>query len=230
MIVTITGADDSVDVSELAKLSREFPFVEWAILISASRGGTTRYPSAAWLAALHLVARLRQKSGEQLLLAAHLCGSVARQWWQDGRSSYLSPLFQRIQINGYDVGFEGKLAELADREGRRFILQARSAESFSDCCADAIAISHGATVLYDPSGGAGKRAAWPKRLRSYGVDFGIAGGIGPDNIAEAVNVAVQLGARWIDMESGVRDERDHFDLGRVRSVLETVAALFKVTL
>ncbi|MHB1675039.1 MAG: hypothetical protein ACYCSP_12405 [Acidobacteriaceae bacterium] len=33
--VTITGADDSTDIVELAELSEEFPFVEWGILISA---------------------------------------------------------------------------------------------------------------------------------------------------------------------------------------------------
>ena len=46
---TITGADDLVDPDDLVVLSREYPFVEWAILISASRAGTPRYPSSAWL-------------------------------------------------------------------------------------------------------------------------------------------------------------------------------------
>ena len=43
--VTITGADDRVDPWELARLSEEFPHVEWGVLISTGRAGTPRYPS-----------------------------------------------------------------------------------------------------------------------------------------------------------------------------------------
>jgi hypothetical protein len=50
--ITITGADDQVDPRELAMLSAEFPFVEWGILMSESRAGTSRYPGQTWM--LHL--------------------------------------------------------------------------------------------------------------------------------------------------------------------------------
>ena len=33
--VTITGADDSIHVEQLAELSQAYPYVEWGILVSA---------------------------------------------------------------------------------------------------------------------------------------------------------------------------------------------------
>lgn len=47
--VSITGADDSVNPKDLVELSEEFPFVEWAILLSKSRMRSNRYPSLNWM-------------------------------------------------------------------------------------------------------------------------------------------------------------------------------------
>ena len=47
--VTVTGADDSVDVDGLIDLSKEFPFVEFGILLSKSSAGSARFPSGLWL-------------------------------------------------------------------------------------------------------------------------------------------------------------------------------------
>ena len=41
--VTMTGADESVDPKALIELSKEFPFVEWGILIGSQSG--MRFPS-----------------------------------------------------------------------------------------------------------------------------------------------------------------------------------------
>ena len=43
--VTITGTDDSTNMADLVALSREFPFVEWAILVSESHEGGFRFPT-----------------------------------------------------------------------------------------------------------------------------------------------------------------------------------------
>lgn len=47
--VTITGADDSTDISQLVELSQEFPFVEWGILVSRRSEGGPRFPSREWI-------------------------------------------------------------------------------------------------------------------------------------------------------------------------------------
>lgn len=70
--VTITGADDAVDPRHLFELSREFPYVEWAILRSIGRVGTNRYPSEAWLHELGHEA-LKHRDAR---FAAHLCGEL----------------------------------------------------------------------------------------------------------------------------------------------------------
>lgn len=58
--------------------------------------------------------------------------------------------------------------------------------------------------------------------------MGYAGGIGPDNVLEVLgDILLANGIMdrptWIDMETGVRDEHDRFDLARVQRVLEQVA-------
>ena len=43
--VTMTGADEDTDISRMIYLSRRYPFVEWGVLISATRSGQqNRYP------------------------------------------------------------------------------------------------------------------------------------------------------------------------------------------
>ena len=96
--VTISGADDGVDQAALAQLSKEFPYVEWGILHSASRRGTPRYPSERWLC------ELIQLSGyRRLRLSAHLCGTLARDVLR-GAPGWELPdcrAWQRVQLNGF---------------------------------------------------------------------------------------------------------------------------------
>ena len=40
--VTLTGADDSVNPEDLIAISKEFPFVEWGILIGSNTGAEAR--------------------------------------------------------------------------------------------------------------------------------------------------------------------------------------------
>ena len=81
--VTVTGADDSVkDIEELREIQKEFPFVEWGILLSASSAGTNRFPSQSWIWDLiqnsspskeHIIKHLRFN------LAGHICGRWIRE-------------------------------------------------------------------------------------------------------------------------------------------------------
>jgi N-(5'phosphoribosyl)anthranilate (PRA) isomerase len=238
--VTITGADDEVEPSQLALLSAEFDFVEWGILFSRTRYGSPRYPTLEWSAAAmktpgrprpgfereHCYAgdAPRQRispGGLPPRFSAHLCGY----WSSQARAGEALPLstaeLDRVQINGFELGDEHGVRLIAPNSPP-FILQCRAVDRFEAFCAAAAKIGHGAAVLYDPSGGKGKAQAWPKELRSNGVSFGIAGGIGPDNVDHAIAAARRLGASWIDMESGVRTD-DRFDLDKVCQVLERAA-------
>lgn len=118
--VTLTGADNTVDPSDLRRLSHEFPIVEWAILLSETRAGTPRYPDAAWLTGLKDVCDANgsnrfSRGQNRFRLAAHLCGATMRRFvpgisndrydggaWLEpfglGEISY-NQMFERTQVN-----------------------------------------------------------------------------------------------------------------------------------
>lgn len=55
--------------------------------------------------------------------------------------------------------------------------------------------------------------------------YGYAGGLGPANIAAALDFAARFDGQrlWLDMETGVRDRDDWLDLDAVEAVCEEVA-------
>lgn len=222
--VTLTGADDAVDPAALLELSWAFPIVEWGILFAGSRAGSPRYPTSAWRERL---CRMAADATNPPKLSAHLCGPLAK----DPRPA-LTPLervhFERIQLNGFTV----EQAPTLDFGHRvEVILQARSEDTLQGVASFATARpTERLSVLFDPSGGRGVQAfKWP--MPPLGVRIGYAGGIGPDNVLDVLGeIALATGGLtdelpWVDMESGVRDEANRFDLGKVRRVLEQVAAV-----
>jgi phosphoribosylanthranilate isomerase len=62
-----------------------------------------------------------------------------------------------------------------------------------------------------------------------GARMGYAGGIHPKNVLTVIEriEAFTPEPFWIDMETGVRDKDDRFDLARVREVLEKVKGVIK---
>lgn len=202
--ITFTGVDDDTDPAAMVALSDEYP-IEWGILFSPKRQGAGRYPRLAtveWLVSEVL-----------LTYSAHLCGGDAREVIESGASHHdLSGYFGRAQINTADPKVQPSLIGLWAREaGLRAILQCRG--PFPDV--------HAVDVLYDASGGRGiLPTSWPSGLDRL---CGYAGGLSPDNVAAAVSVIGSRATRyWIDMESGVRDDRDRFDIGKCRAVCEAV--------
>lgn len=218
--VTITGADDDVHPRAMLALSEEFPFLEWGLLHSAKRMGTSRYPSTKWYSALEYMPRRAI-----MHFAVHLCGQSARETiaghpfmeFEIGAAARRN--CRRFQVNGYEAGLPGQLPRLARTLDVEFILQCRHVEELEQCARDAENV-HGASVLFDVSGGRGVRPAqWPATPR--GCRLGFAGGIGPDNVLDVIRAIGPRDPYWIDMESGVRTN-DRLDLGKVRRVLEQV--------
>lgn len=228
-LVTITGADDAVDPAALAALSAEFPFVEWGVLLSATRAaaddGQARYPSHTWVLRL---------AGHRVRLSVHVCGrlmeaTIAGVGFKEHRQ--LLGHASRVQLNGYRPSLGVALADARSRFRHwETILQARSAEDLGPTCDDTRKLLHG-SVLWDASGGRGiAPERWPSCAGS-GPSFGFAGGITPDNVEATIAAlhAASDGAPrpyWIDMETGVRTD-DRFDLAKVRAVLETVGRMRK---
>ena len=223
--VTITGADDAVDPKDLVALSRDFPDVEWGILLSDSRKGTPRYPSSEWA---DQVGMLSLRKG--MRISGHVCGAWARALCA-GDATRLPVPPMRVQINGYEhSAFPGvrKVAEAAVTAGHEveLILQCRTEADLQATCFEAEKLPN-ASVLFDPSGGRGLQPfSWPRA--PVGARVGYAGGITPQNVEEVIgDIAAahsfMLGDFWLDMESGVRDADDRFNIWRAREVLERVA-------
>jgi hypothetical protein len=225
--VTITGADADVSPDAMARLSRQWPRLEWGILCSRSRAGTPRYPPLEWVRAARGLLTL-----QGLPMAAHFCGAYARAIMGLGGGMLpaelpheLSPTsFRRIQINGYEPG-RAMWLPLVRQGDFEYVLQARDEATIVACAADAAFHVPACSILFDPSGGAGARPPkWP--AAPAGVRTGYAGGIGPNNVAAVLEELREASGgawpAWIDMESGVRDAQDRLDLAAVLEVLETV--------
>jgi hypothetical protein len=205
--VTLTGVDESVTARELVDISKQYPFVEWGILVSWERGGhAARYPCPRWVQlTLQLFAEHRVKC------SAHLCGQAA---YTPAFNKGLSPVFQRVQFNGRPIVWSGD-------EPPNYIAQARSPAEVARAAHDG---SRRRDVLFDLSKGTGfQPSVWPPVPR--GCRLGYAGGLGLSNLGELLPLFDARGAEfWVDMESSLRREnlglQDVFDLERAVAVLE----------
>jgi hypothetical protein len=203
--ITFTGPDDTTDPEGLQRLAADYP-VEFGLLFSPKRQGREpRYPKLATVARLTTNLSLRW--------AAHLCGDDARAWLYEDRCDHDLRSFRRVQINTADPQVHPTLVGLqATRRSLRAILQ----------CRGDFPLVSSVDVLFDASGGRGiTPARWPDPVST--TFCGFAGGLGPDNVAQAVSTISQRASwYWIDMESKVRDEQDRFSLDRCRAVCEAV--------
>jgi hypothetical protein len=223
--VTITGADDPVPIEALAELADEFPFVEWAILVSKGQEGKPRFPSRDWIGRFAVIAAARSWK-----VSTHVCGPWVRQILEGSIDWEELPVCvrvsERVQINahGYPASLTSALAKslrLIDKDlvfpwdgvNAGLALAAREA----GCKA---------SVLFDISAGAGRLPhSWPAPPPEFWC--GYAGGLGPDNLVEQLKKIEELCNKpyWIDMERRVRTNDDILDLAAVRIVLNAVAGL-----
>ncbi len=203
--ITFTGADSFSDLAEMGRLSETYP-IEWGILISKKRQGVdNRYPP---------IEKVMQFSNAGLPIAGHICGEYA-----DEIMDFKFPVnvsgFHRVQINHSKPSIPAA-QRFSQVMQRRCILQHRAEEDFP--------AAYDMDWLYDVSGGRGVRPTYTPR--NDGRLLGYAGGINAKNVTDTISrINGLLGSKgpfWLDMESGVRDEQDRFDLGKVREICELV--------
>lgn len=225
-VVTFTGADDSVNPEDLIQISKEFPFVEWGILIGSSVG--VRFPSLEWIRKL-VDARLACRHSWGLSL--HICGKFLREIMA-GHPTLIDAYpgfatFDRCQLNfhGEDVGDVGedimKSFCLMSQWDPQIIFQF---DRVNEGLLGPAMRRYSVAALFDESHGAGVLPrTWRPAIAN--IPCGYAGGLGPDNIAEElkkIDAQTYPGMPyWVDMETKLFTNR-MFDLGKCRSVLEQV--------
>lgn len=228
--VTITGADDSTDIDWMLDLSKQFPFVEWGILVSQRKEGSPRFPSREWI--VRLVEQCWQNPPR---LSVHVCGRWVREICSgEWRSLWvahddLMRIAKRVQLNFHADRHNLKVTfyEGAKQYGydHQLIFQF---DDINNNLMDGIRSRDiDAVPLFDRSGGIGVVPdQWP--VQSEGVYSGYAGGLGPHNLEaelERINrAALPDGRIWIDMETRVRtDDDQQLNKEAVESVLVQMA-------
>ena len=228
--VSLTGADDEVPPEALFALQQRFPSVEWALLYLPEKEGQPRNPTTAWRSQF-----LDVCAGAHTAL--HLCGTQVFRGILSGVIPDEFSRYGRLQLN-----INARRQEFTELEvvavytalldaGHQLILQCHEATEpliveFLQGLRTSQYIER-VDVLFDASRGKGQQPeAWPAGHQFLaGTRCGYAGGLAPDNVAE--NLAKiqerrgQLGAYWLDMESGVRTD-NRFDLQKVEQVLQSV--------
>ena len=219
--VTFTGIDDATDLDRVAQLSWEYPFVEWGVLMSATRTGIDpRYPSLATMAKV---------SDIGINPSVHLCGRLARdlaevKGFSIQAALQFNPGARRIQVNlgravdQYDDLFY-RLRSRARHFGVQIIMQAYGFDSPSVMLGAGV-YSDDVVFLNDASGGEGIAGDFQAPVSKSRVGF--AGGICPENVLakiEQVNALPGDNEYWIDMESGVRTG-NLLDLDKCEAVLK----------
>lgn len=218
--VTITGADDSTSIPALLDLSKEFPFVEWGILISHQSVGDFRFPSFSWIERLVACAPL------EINLSTHMCGRWVRQLlcgeleWRD--LPVIAMASRRVQINTHGkphVSTLQMMSALKDHYKQQFIFQWDGVNDHLAMAARGFNLN--VSALFDTSGGAGiLPKSWPKPHPE--IPMGYAGGLGPENVSTEIEKIEAVCSKdyWIDMERRVRSADDScLDLDAVRTVL-----------
>jgi hypothetical protein len=213
--ITITGADDYTDISEMIDISLEYPMVEWGILMSPKRNGVERYPSIKW----------REKFTQtRIQKSAHICGDYTKNMLLGVLSDdlYDIPLiYNRVQLNfnstrnNWNTNFFD-LILIAHKHN--YILQRNTNNALLINQLESLYTSK-VSYLQDFSGGLGKLGEWlPPMVGCYN---GYAGGLNPDNVSEEIQKMLKLTPDdiWIDVETGVRTD-DRLDMDKVRKFLK----------
>lgn len=224
--VTVTGASDDTSIDEMIEIQKEFPFVEWGILLSRRQAGkSNRFPSEKFLS--ELTDRFL-KSETGLKLSAHLCGGMVFDFLSkksilDIEDILQSEVFERVQINThgerYNVNLENLAYNIGGYKHIQFIAQYDKVNSYVHEL-NLMGFSNIA-ALYDLSHGAGVLPSeWDLPLD--GIYTGYAGGLSVENLESQLQKLDTIidTPIWIDAETWLRTE-DKFDMNLVRKFLTT---------
>lgn len=224
--VTITGADDSTNVNDLVAFSKEFPFVEWGILVSKYKN-QARFPSLQWIDNFSSLAKVNN-----LNVATHICGKWVRELLKGDMEWEALPtcvdVSNRIQINTHAELLPSNVAFIYNLERKKektFIFQFDGVNDHLASVAKEAKLK--VEILFDTSGGAGILPSYWKPAMGL-IPSGYAGGLCADNIFNQLQKISEVCPYpfWIDMERRVRTYDDaKLDLDQVRAILKITKSI-----
>lgn len=211
--VTVTGADNSLKPKELNLIAKNFPFVEFGILLNPIKTGTERFPTFDWIYELN----------QNLNLSGHFCGAVCKELVYDNKifNYDIFRKFNRIQLNfsPYKVPIN-LIYYLNQMPEKQWIFQIGK-DNKDELIQEALNQKINFGILFDQSGGKGILSQkWPNLKEN--VFCGYAGGLGPENIEEELKIIADIVGDqeiWIDMEGKIRD-LEKLSIAKVNQILE----------
>lgn len=230
--VTVTGADDTTSISDVLTVTKQFPYVEWGILLSKNSSGRHRFPSIEWMETL---CHTTQKA--DIRLSGHICGCWVRDickgdWTILEELPWILDMFKRFQINFHAEIHHLDIATFLQGlrnpkfKDKQFIFQLDDVNNaiFN------IATDNGidAVPLFDISGGRGiSPESWPEPKAQLN---GYAGGFCPGNVdINLMKISKVIGDKdaWIDAETCLFTQDNNlqcgycFDMNKINSFLKT---------
>lgn len=219
---TVTGFAEP-DTNDMLALAKAYnPFAEFGFLFSMDRMGQKRYPM------VNYIGELMHPQSKWFKRSLHLCGTLAKDLPRNMKMPGLDMKenlqhFDRIQINAdfSKLNYLDYVEPIKALAPMPVIIQYNRANARAwDVCFQHI---ENTQVLFDASRGKGvPPGVWMAPLYP-GKFHGYAGGIGADNIEDALKKISEVAGNnevWIDMESGVRDANDDLDPRKCAKVFE----------
>ena len=207
--ITFTGIDQKTSVYDLVTLAGEYP-VEFGILVGGD-AAKNRYPSEYWIDRF-----LMNPMTASLKLSLHLCKEYAKSVNNHGllpaTPAWMARVhhFDRMQVNAIWYNTDNCL-NVARNFKVEIIQQTRG---------EFEVMPEGLFQVDDGSGGRGIVPS--SRAKPIGPGLvGYAGGFRPENVKAEV-AKIEAENYWIDMETGVRNDGDWFDVTKARKVCQEV--------
>jgi hypothetical protein len=241
--LTFCSVDDSVDPKLLGILGRCYPMVEFAVLMRHDMAGQPRYASPDWIRELAIVQR---NMGGEMLLAAHLCGSLVTEVLSgdggiDGILNGIKEMqFQRVQLNASSR--HGVSTGQMERYVNSFVAVARKHLELEftlpknretavlwDGLLGSGSLPGNVSMLLDKSQGMGICPENWKTAPTGGYRVGYAGGIGFGGRSTTRKTLKEIIAAangrqvWVSMESSMRctkNGKDVFDINKCYEVID----------
>lgn len=221
--VTLTGAGHYTPLPQLEAISERYPFLEWGILYSPTKAGNdNRYPSEEWIDWV-----LRKRS-PNMKVSLHLCGKAKDDFVREIPSGNHWKGFDRIQFNlgksaNSFVNKVYKTTELSKFAKDNKVILGGWVQLISDFPEDVF-------PLFDVSGGKGVLNNEYEEPFQTDRPNGYCGGLSPENLFYQYNLINEVAGDtdiWIDIETGVHNRNNVFDLNICVQLLKMMEPIYE---